>query len=270
MRPRTGRAGGISFTIDVEDYAPPGEEVRAVAVVDDVLGHLDELGVRGTFFVVGELGVEHPTMVQRIAAADHEIGLHGWQHVPFPHLDPVDLARDLTRGRAMLEDIAGAAVVGIRAPMFSLVPAAHHALDALVEAGFTYSSSVLPARSPLWGDPTAPRHPFRWPNGLVELPCPVTSLGPVVNPYLGGAYLRVLPLPFVSYGIRNAGDDELLWLYCHPYDFDPGEPFRPRAELGRLGSRLMWVGRSRMHRRVRDVLASNAAPPLAERAALVP
>ena len=49
MAPTTGRAGGITFTIDVEDYAPDGDEIRAVAVVDDVLAQLDELGVRGTF-----------------------------------------------------------------------------------------------------------------------------------------------------------------------------------------------------------------------------
>lgn len=205
-----------------------------------------------------------PAVVRAIASGGHEVALHGWEHRPLADVPPDRLAADITRGRATLEDLAQQPVVGFRAPMFSLVPSTRAVVDVLADAGFTYSSSVLPARSMLWGDPTAPRVPFRWPNGLHELPCPIATFAGLANPYLGGAYLRVLPHAFVRYGLARARPDEVLWLYCHPYDLDPGEPYRRRPELGRK-TRLMWVGRSRMLRKIDKVLASGTAPPLCER-----
>ena len=255
----------ITLTVDVEDYAPKGEAVRADEVIRRMLDQLEAQSISGTFFVVGELAASHPEMVRSIAQRGHEVGLHGWRHVPLPELRPHELRSDLDRGTKLLEDLTGSAVAGFRAPTFSLVPQSYWATDLLSEAGFRYSSSVLPAKSPLWGDPTAPRHPFRWPNGLIELPCPVVNFGSIANPYLGGAYLRVLPYALVRYGLAQAAGDELLWLYCHPYDFDPHEPFRRREELGTLGSRVMWIGRSRMQGKVNKVLKGRKSVPLRDR-----
>ena len=179
----------ITFTADVEDYAPPGEALRAPEVTDRLLEFLAARSIHGTFFVVGELAGQMSDAVRAIAAGGHEIGLHGWEHRPLPEIELATLRADLRRGRDTLEQLAQQPVIGFRAPMFSLVPDAHAVLDGLVEAGFTYSSSVLPARSMLWGDPTAPRHPFRWPNGLHEFPCPITTFAGLANPYLGGALL---------------------------------------------------------------------------------
>lgn len=257
--------GPITFTLDLEETAPAGSASRIEAVMETLLEALAAARVCGTVFIVGELGEAHPELVRAVAAAGHEVALHGWEHAPLAAVGPERLAEQITRGRDVLEQAAQAPVVGFRAPMFSLVPAVHWALDLIGDAGFRYSSSVLPARSPLWGDPGAPRHPFRWPNGLLELPCPVATFGGVANPYLGGVYFRVLPWPMVRYGLSQSAADEVLWLYCHPYDFDPGEPFRPRAELGRY-SRLMYLGRTRMLRRVERVLAGRTGAPLATRA----
>jgi peptidoglycan-N-acetylglucosamine deacetylase len=264
----------ITFTLDLEDYAPAGTPARANLIVPRVLELLSEHAVTGTFFIVGELAEAEPALVRAIAAAGHEIALHGYRHVPLPRLDPPTFRADTARGRALLEDLAGAPVTGFRAPTFSLVPESRWAVDELTELGFAYSSSVLPARSPLYGWPGQPRHPFRWPGGLVELPCPVAEVGAfgrrVANPYLGGVYFRVLPWTAVRLGLARSRADEVLWLYCHPYDFDPDEPFVPRGDVGRLGNRLLWLNRSRMARRVARVLAGRAGPPLRTRAEIVP
>jgi peptidoglycan-N-acetylglucosamine deacetylase len=260
----------ITFTLDLEDYAPSGTPARANLVVPRVLELLAEHAVVGTFFVVGELAAAEPSLVRTIADAGHEIALHAYRHVPLPRLTPAEFRADTTRGRALLEDISGRAVTGFRAPTFSLVPASRWAVDELTELGFTYSSSVLPARSPLFGWPGQPRHPFRWPGGLVELPCPVASFGAhLANPYLGGVYFRVLPWPAVRLGLARSRPDEVLWLYCHPYDFDPDEPFIARSDVGRIGNRLLWLNRSGMAARVARVLAGRSGPPLGERAQTV-
>lgn len=258
---------GVTFTLDLEDHRPDGSDrdVRYPELTHRVLAFLDELGVRGTFFVVGEVAEARPDLVAEVASRGHEVGLHGWRHTALTELDPSELRSGLARGKALLEDLAAAPVFGFRAPMFSLVPRSRWALDVIADAGFTYSSSVLPARSPLFGDPLLPTTPFRWPNGLAELPCPVVRVGSLGVPYLGGVYLRMLPSRASAAARWSVGRRQLLWVYCHPYDFDPDEPFFVVPEAGAFGSRLLWYNRRRTFAKLRAVLHHRGAPPLRDR-----
>jgi polysaccharide deacetylase family protein (PEP-CTERM system associated) len=256
----------VTFTLDVEDYTSGPVEPRALATTRRILAFLADRDVRGTFFVVGEFAEAHAEIVKEIASGGHELGLHGYHHLPLTEADPDAFRRETADARSWMQDTAGQAVLGFRAPTFSLVESTVWATDVLTEIGFRYSSSVLPARSPLYGYPGRPRTPTRWPSGLIELPCPVTDVGPVANPYLGGIYFRVLPWPAVRYGLSHAHPDEMLWAYCHPYDFDPGEPFQKRPDLGPWKSRLQWINRKRMFDRVDRLFAIHPpAPPLGER-----
>ena len=259
-------AGQVTFTLDLEDHRPsPDAPVRYPALTREVLDFLDARDVRGTFFVVGETAEASPDLVREVAARGHEVGLHGWRHQPLTELDPDAFGADVARGKALLEDLTGEPVVGFRAPTFSLVPESRWAVDVLADAGFTYSSSILPARSPLFGDPTLPATPFRWANGLVELPCPVVRAAGVGLPYLGGVYLRALPGPASTAARRSVGRDQLLWIYCHPYDFDPDEEFWVVPDAGRLGSRLLWYNRRRTFAKIEAMLRGRAGAPLGER-----
>ncbi|MYA75644.1 MAG: DUF3473 domain-containing protein [Acidimicrobiaceae bacterium] len=246
----------IVFTLDLEDHRPDETvEPRYAAVTDELLGDLDEWGVTGTVFVVGEVARDDPDLVARVAARGHEIGLHGASHTPLPEVGP-DAFRAVTAEAAdRLSQLVQAEVQGFRAPIFSLVPESAWAPEILGELGVRYSSSVLPARNPLFGWPQAPRAPFRWPCGLIELPSPVFGLGPLTVPLLGGAYLRVAPGPIVGWAAKRA--PEHGWLYAHPYDFDPDEPRWLVPEVGRLGSRVMWWGRSAMKTRVGQIVAGS-------------
>jgi polysaccharide deacetylase family protein (PEP-CTERM system associated) len=265
---RSVATGAVTFTLDLEDHRPAGAPAgteRYPALTRRVLDFLDARAVRGTFFVVGEVAEQQPDLVGEVAARGHEVGLHGWRHVPLTELSPADLGDGVRRGKALLESITGVPVAGFRAPMFSLVRESRWAVDVIADAGFTYSSSVLPARSPLFGDPSLPVAPFRWPNGMVELPCPIVRVGRVGLPYLGGVYLRALPHPVSAAARRGFGRDRVLWIYCHPYDFDADEPYWVVPEVGALGSRLLWYNRRRTFAKVDALLAGRAGPPLAER-----
>jgi polysaccharide deacetylase family protein (PEP-CTERM system associated) len=256
----------LTFTLDLEDHrADASSPARFEAPTRRVLDLLAARGVRGSFFVTGDVAEQAPGLVRDIARAGHELGFHGWDHTALTELAPDRLRDEATRGKQLLEDLGERPVSGFRAPMFSLVPSSRWALDVLVDVGYTYSSSVLPAHNPLFGDATLPARPFRWPNGLVELPCPVARVGGVGLPYLGGVYFRTIPTVVARGAHRVFGGDQFLWVYCHPYDFDPDEPFWQSPELGRIGNRLLWFNRRHMFAKIDALLAHGAAPPLGER-----
>ena len=261
----------VTFTFDLEDSRPSAAlPERFPAVTERVLAFLDGLGVRGTFFVVGELAAEHPDLIAAIAGAGHEVGLHGWRHVPLDKLTPDELRSDLRRGKAAIEDATGVPVLGFRAPIFSLYRDTLWAVATLREAGFAYSSSVLPAASPLYGYPEGSPRPFRWDGGLVELPCAVAGRGRAAIPFLGGVYLRYLPVALVLRLAGRVAPGTAPWIYCHPYDFDPEEPFGVMPEATWLTSRIVHARRRHTFDRVQTLLQRlGAAPPLGELAPAV-
>ena len=264
----TDAARGITFTLDLEDGRESGAEAnRFVGVTRRLLSFLAEREVRGTVFVVGELAAEHPDLVRDVADRGHEIALHAYRHVPLTQLDAATFRADTRKGKALLEDLTGRAVAGYRAPLFSLVRATTWAADILGELGFSYSSSVLPAKSPLFGFPGCPASPFTWPCGLVELPVPVAAIGATGIPFLGGVYLRVLPWPIVRLGLASCARRQSLWTYCHAHDFDPEEPFRMIDGLGWAGSRLFFARRARMFDRIDRLIRQGVGPALADRVA---
>lgn len=252
---------GITFTIDVEAFETPEHRGRVEATMDRILEFLDERGVRATAFVVGTLAVEQPDLVRKIVAGGHEIGLHGHEHRVLDSFDPSTFAAESRTARDQLAEIAGTTVDGYRAPFFSLTPATSWAPQALLDAGFRYSSSVLPSRSPRGhiGYPGAPRGAFRWPGGLLELPCPVYAGIPV-----GGAYLRLVPNLLTQHMIRRASRNT-PWLYVHAYDFDAQEPFTVMPDTSWLESRLLFMRRRVMFTRVARALRSSPGPPLGDR-----
>lgn len=245
----------VAFTIDVEDpRVDMDREYRVRKNVDAVLQWLDERSIRGTAFVVGTLAQQDPDLVRVIANHGHEIGLHSWTHTPLEKHSPADLTADLSRGRALLQDLAQQPVNGFRAPIFSLTERTPWAPAAITSVGFTYSSSVLPARNPLFGLPTAPRTPFRWETGLLELPSPVGSVGPLEVPFLGGTYLRLLPKRTTRRLLAAHSDDVVYWTYCHPWDFDAKEDLAKYPETSWPATVLCYVGRKRMFKKLESAL----------------
>jgi peptidoglycan/xylan/chitin deacetylase (PgdA/CDA1 family) len=67
-----------------------------------VLDALGRLGMRATFFLVGERAARHPGLVARIVAEGHEAGSHSWDHPSLPELAPAAVAEQIARTRAAL------------------------------------------------------------------------------------------------------------------------------------------------------------------------
>ncbi|MFP4356264.1 MAG: XrtA system polysaccharide deacetylase [Phycisphaerae bacterium] len=236
-----------------EDWA--GLSSRLQQPVEQILQLLDESGVRATFFILGWVAQHHPELVRRIADAGHEVASHGMGHHMLDRLDPKSFAGELRDSRSLLEDLAGRAVFGFRAPTFSITRRTAWALDVLADCGYAYDSSIFPIRHDRYGVPDAPRCPH-WAQGpgqgrILEIP-PLTRRWLGSNlPAAGGGYLRLFPVRLIASALKQAQrENRPGMLYLHPWELDPDHPemgmrglqkFRHRVNLARTANKLKWL-----------------------------
>ncbi len=228
-----------ALTIDVEDYfqvsalAPhfPRSQWDSVPCrvernVERILALLDEFDARATFFTLGWIAERHPGLVQRIAAAGHEVASHGYGHERASAQTPDAFLADIKLAKLVLEDLCGAPVTGYRAPSFSIGAGNPWAHDCIAQAGYHYSSSVYPVRHDHYGMPDAPRFPYRLDNGLIEVPVTTVRWLGRNWPAGGGGYFRLLPYAVSRWQIErvNRADDAPAIFYFHPWELDPQQP----------------------------------------------
>ncbi|MFF8524892.1 polysaccharide deacetylase family protein [Streptomyces werraensis] len=110
LSPRLAGAGHprhVALTFD--DGPDPLSTTRFLDV-------LDGLGVRATFFVLGNAVARHPDVVRETARRGHEVAVHGWSHdrpwLPAPARD----VRSLRRAVEAVRDVTGVAPRWYRPP----------------------------------------------------------------------------------------------------------------------------------------------------------
>jgi peptidoglycan-N-acetylglucosamine deacetylase len=118
-------AGGFGITRRLPDR-------RGVALTFDdgphphgtpaVLDALAKASMIATFFVVGEQVERYPALAGEIAAAGHQVQLHGYRHRMLLRRSPPDLERDLDRATELIENATGSSPTCYRPPygVFSL------------------------------------------------------------------------------------------------------------------------------------------------------
>jgi peptidoglycan/xylan/chitin deacetylase (PgdA/CDA1 family) len=68
---------------------------------------LADRGVRATFFMLGSMVARAPGLAADIAAAGHEVGVHGWEHRYLPARGPAATRSDLTRATELIAEVTG-------------------------------------------------------------------------------------------------------------------------------------------------------------------
>jgi len=214
------------ISVDLEDirtqvkdgYRYPN---RIPEMVEKYLSFFNEHHTKITFFVVGEAIKEIKSLIREIISSGHEIGCHTYNHTQLDKLNPEKFRDNLLRNIETLKNLGAIGIKGFRAPDFSLINSTKWAWDVLAELGFKYSSSVLPARNPIYGWEGFSWTPIRLPNGIWELPISVTQIPGLKIPFVGGVYLRALPksaiLHFCKWYTKRSFP---LIGYVHPYDID--------------------------------------------------
>lgn len=253
-----------ALTIDVEDYfqvsafAPhiarsewDAKECRVERNIDRILALLADANATATFFTLGWIAERYPHVVRRISDAGHELASHGQHHQRATEQVRDEFLADIRLAKAIIEDVAGHAVRGYRAPSFSIGAANEWAFDAIAEAGYRYSSSIYPIRHDHYGVPDAPRFAYEARHGLLEIPVATIRILRRNWPAGGGGYFRLLPYALSQWSIRriNACDHQPAMFYFHPWEIDPEQPriagtgvktrFRHYVNLRRMAPRLV-------------------------------
>jgi polysaccharide deacetylase family protein (PEP-CTERM system associated) len=238
-------AGGpprpILITLDLEDWfqvenlksACPMErwgeyDLRVEKATGRLLDLFERYRVPVTFFVLGWIAERCPGLIREIAARGHEIASHGYSHQLLFDLAPELLREEVSRSKAVLEELAGKPVSGFRAPCFSLT---EPLVDILGEQGYHYDSSYNSfAMNKRYGKGDGiilrtPEGGWVTMNGLTELPVGNLSVARLTIPWGGGGYFRLFPAPLFEAGVAHILRAEGIYVfYCHPWEFDPGQP----------------------------------------------
>ena len=236
-----------AMTVDVEDYFQVAAfencirredwqrwPVRVEAKTRRILELFESRGVHATFFTLGWVAERCPALVRDIAASGHEIASHGFGHERLTQINRGQFREGIVRTKQLLEDISGTPVHGYRAPSWSIGPTTLWAHEELREAGYQYSSSIVPIRHDLYGMPQAPRFAFvAGPSGLLEVPATTVRLWGRNWPCGGGGFFRLLPYSLFSRGLKRVNRKERrpTVFYFHPWEVDPGQPRVPGVSL---------------------------------------
>ncbi len=253
------------MSVDVEDYFQVGAfehtipredwtrwPCRVEGNIERILAMFARHDIKATFFTLGWIAERYPHTVRRIVDAGHELASHGYGHQRASALTVAEFRQDVSRAKALLEDIAGQAVSGYRAPSFSIGGGNLWALDVLAETGHRYSSSIYPIAHDHYGMPDAPRFPYRPAQctGLLEMPPTTVKWRGRNFPAAGGGFFRLLPYAASNWLINRVNQDDKrpAMFYFHPWEIDPQQPripgaplksrFRHYVNLGRMEGKL--------------------------------
>jgi len=233
--------------IDFEDWFHPeliqkhislnNPEPKIIEGIDKILNLLRKRDTTATFFVVGELLEHKHELLDLILDDGHEIAFHTMKHTRVDSLnfknqfdDEIKKFNKLTNGKSK----------GFRAPSFSLNENSSWMIDVLEKNNYTYDSSVVPAKTSLYGLPNAEHKPYRITSNsiekndssgkLIEFPLLVTTFLGKKIPAGGGFYLRTLPMKIIKNAFKNYQNKNMPGcFYIHSWELTP--EFMPKLKL---------------------------------------
>ncbi|MFP3951890.1 MAG: polysaccharide deacetylase family protein [Candidatus Bathyarchaeia archaeon] len=241
------------LSIDVEEIfhthlfkekgKPVGREYRSPKILPSVFEMLEEYDAKATFFVDGEIAEEHPGLINSIVYEGHEVAYHGWSHRTLWDIGEAEFKENLDRFLDLHPRC-----IGFRAPTFSLDNTTSWVLKHLEERGLTYDSSIFPARTPLYGVPQAPIHPYLpmkdnvsriscEDDSIMEYPLLIYQIMGIRLPAAGGFYLRLSP-KLVNMALKKMNaEGHPGVIYLHTWELDRG---LKKYNLGFISSKITY------------------------------
>jgi peptidoglycan/xylan/chitin deacetylase (PgdA/CDA1 family) len=105
-----------------------------------ILALLKKYKVQASWYIPGHTLETYPEQCRQVFDAGHEIGHHGWSHVPPALLTREQEEEGLTRANEQIRKLTGRHARGYRSPSWDLSP---HSVELLLKHGFVYDSSMM-------------------------------------------------------------------------------------------------------------------------------
>jgi len=258
--------------IDFEDWFHPeliqkmltNEEksFEVVKGIDKILEFLRKHDTYATFFMVGEILEKFPDILDKILENGHEIGFHTMYHF---RLDSDNFQEKFSKELDDFARLTNNKSKGFRAPTFSLNEKSSWAIDTLEQHGYVYDSSIVPAKTNLYGTPNAPKKPYRItsnyldsdnPKGkIIEFPLMTTKFLGKTIPVGGGFYLRTLPFGTTKKALRTYDEASIPGaFYIHSWELTPEH--MPKIKLSVKNNFITYHNLNKVMDRM-DYLLSN-------------
>jgi polysaccharide deacetylase family protein (PEP-CTERM system associated) len=229
------------FSVDVEDWfhildvqsapdlsqwdlLPSHVEKNFLRLLDIFADH----DVTVTCFFLAWVAKKYPHLVRQAANRGHEIASHGYSHTLLYNMTPREFYTDAVVSKDLLENLIGSPVLGYRCSGFSVTHETTWFFDKLINAGYTYDSSVFPAKRQHGGFITKNYAPYvlrRHDKEIVEFPISVKDVLGKPLCFFGGGYLRLFPYFLIrrmSLAVLKEGRP--IVFYIHPREIDPKHP----------------------------------------------
>ncbi len=205
--------------------------------IDKILDLLRKHETLATFFVVGELLEIQPEILDKIIENNHEIGFHTMYH---DRLDSPGFKEKFPDEIKKFEKLTNGKSQGFRAPTFSLNTESSWVIDVLEKNNYVYDSSIVPAKTNLYGMPNANNKPYKISSKcleensedgkIIEFPLLVTKFLGKKIPAGGGFYLRTLPLRVIENAIKSYEKQKIPGVfYIHSWELVP--ELMPKIQL---------------------------------------
>ena len=258
--------------IDFEEWFHPQliqevlkHETKSFEIVkglDKIIEFLGKHETYATFFMVGEILENFPDILDKILDNGHEIGFHTMYH---SRLDSENFQEKFSKELDDFAKLTNNKSKGFRAPTFSLNEKSSWAIDTLEEHGYVYDSSIVPAKTSLYGNPNAPRNPYKItsdyldsdnPKGkITEFPLMVTKFLGKTVPVGGGFYLRTLPFGTTKKALRTYDQENKPGVfYIHSWELTP--EYMPKIKLSTKNNFITYHNLDKVLERM-GVLLSN-------------
>lgn len=204
----------ILLSFDLEEFDIPLEYGQNISVEEQfdvardglyaVLGLLEKLDLRATFFTTAAFALRFPDDVKHLAEK-HEVASHGCEHGTFKE-------EDLERSKKILENITGKTVSGFRRAKLQKTNA-----EALLAAGYRYDSSLNPIYLPGRYHHFHSARRIHRRRELVEIPISAT---PVIRfPLFWLAFKNFQQSLIRAASYWTLKDDGYLNIFFHPWEF---------------------------------------------------
>ena len=222
----------------IQDHIQKEQKIpKVINGIEKILELLRKKETSATFFVVGELLEMKPELIDLILDNGHEIGFHTMKHT---RIDRIGFQDEFRNEIEIFKKLTNNKSKGFRAPSFSLNEKSSWLIDVLEEYNYEYDSSVVPAKTNLYGLPNAEKKPYRISSKsllknsihakIMEFPLLTTSFLGKVIPAGGGFYLRTLPMRVIKNAIKNYESKNIpAVFYIHSWELTP--EFMPKIKL---------------------------------------